>query len=405
MTQPHTGDSKPRPRDFELLRAEFERQQLIHAACVAQVPELGLLRRLLAQPWLAEIRLQLVQLGRMVAQLEDRLGAPPDKLDTAWRRLEEVIAALSAAVVGTSTTETRLAPVAGRLMVVMSFLALQVTAAAAVLGWVLLTFGRSDPQTTLTREQWEERAAARAEIGHVRLMAEEASRVAGARDTASPGDSATRARDSVASVEPPGPDPAVMRASVEGLVATLTGMRLAERDLRVANRYLENALSVLDEADFAETARGLATLEAAFAGDEADRPVSPIRLIVLGSLLGMLTITIHLNWKFRNRWETVGFLPWYLTRLVAAPVLSLAALGILFQVSFTTDLTAATEFTALGLRGASPLTIFSVAVISGLFSNRVYDWLRQRIEPKANPRPPRPGAAASPAPAAEESAE
>ena len=93
----------------------------------------------------------------------------------------------------------------------------------------------------------------------------------------------------------------------------------------------------------------------------------------------------------RNRWDTVGFIPWYLTRLVAAPVISLAALGLLFQVSFTTDLTTATAVTALGLRGASPFTIFSVAIISGLFSNKLYDWLRGMLTSAAAPRPSRPG--------------
>lgn len=97
---------------------------------------------------------------------------------------------------------------------------------------------------------------------------------------------------------------------------------------------------------------------------------------MLGSLLGMITITIHLNWKFRNRWDTVGFLPWYITKLIAAPVISLCAVGLLSQVMFTKDLTTSTSFTNLGLLGASPLLMFSVAILTGLFSNRVFDWLR-----------------------------
>ena len=34
------------------------------------------------------------------------------------------------------------------------------------------------------------------------------------------------------------------------------------------------------------------------------------------------------------------------------------------------------ELSDLGLLGASPLLMFSVAILTGLFSNRVFDWLR-----------------------------
>jgi hypothetical protein len=194
---------------------------------------------------------------------------------------------------------------------------------------------------------------------------------------------------------PPAPEPAVpdasqLRAQVEGVAATLASIRLAERDLRLANRYLENVLEAMDKPDYVESARLLQELETALGGDVTDAPPSPIRLIILGSLLGMLTITIHLNWKYRNRWDTIGFLPWYLTRLLAAPVISLALLGLLFQVSFTTDLTTSENFTSLGLRGAAPLTIFAVAIVSGLFSNLAFDWLRALIvgQATAATRPP-----------------
>jgi hypothetical protein len=336
-----------------------------------------------------------------MAQLEDSNGGPAPELETAWRRLEEVITALSPAVTEPETSQVRIGPVAGRLVMVMAFLLFQLIVAAALLGWVVLSFGRSDPQTTLTREQWEERAGAIAEIGHVQLVAEEAARAAsagGGQTAATPPSAST---DTLVD-QLLGPDASALRATVEGLVATLTGMRLAERDLRLANRYLDNVLVALDEPDFAEAARLLAALNGALAGDPRDAPASPIPLILMGSVLGMLTITIHLNWKFRNRWDTVGFLPWYVTRLIAAPVISLAALGLLFQVSFTTDLTTAAEITALGLRGASPLTIFAVAVISGLFSNRVYDWLRGLLAASSSPRPTRPGAMATPPPATDE---
>jgi hypothetical protein len=102
-----------------------------------------------------------------------------------------------------------------------------------------------------------------------------------------------------------------------------------------------------------------------------------IRLTVLGSLLGMITITIHLNWKFRNRWDTVGFLPWYVTKLIGAPVLSIAAVGLLSQFTFTRTLSESTGFSSLGLRGADPLLLFSIVILTGLFSNRVFDWLKE----------------------------
>ena len=110
--------------------------------------------------------------------------------------------------------------------------------------------------------------------------------------------------------------------------------------------------------------------------DQDKAPPSIIILTILGSLLGMITITIHLNWKFRNRWDTVGFLPWYITKLIAAPAISLAAVGLLSQVTFTKDLGSATGIGSLGLMGASPMLVFSVAILAGLFSNRVFDWLR-----------------------------
>ena len=97
---------------------------------------------------------------------------------------------------------------------------------------------------------------------------------------------------------------------------------------------------------------------------------------MLGSVLGMITITSHLNWEFRNRWNTVGFLAWYVTKLVGAPVISPAAVGLLFQMSFTSDLSGATSISALGLRGASPMLIFAVSIVTALFSNRVFEWLR-----------------------------
>lgn len=389
------------PRDFELLRQTFEGQRQLYAECVAEVSKLSWFSRLLAQPWLAEIGQQQVQLQRMIAQLEDNHGGPPGRLNTAWNRLREIIAALSPAadhapdlpLTSGVSAEKRLARVAGRLKLVLSFLLLQVIGAVAVLLWAVFTFGRSDPQTALTGEQWEQRATAKAEIGHVSQLAQEWARTAPPRPDSSRTHPDTSIVSAASAAAFPGPDPEALRSEVEALAATLTDSRLAERDLRLANRYLEDALVLLDDADLSGAAKQLRALESAFTGD-TEKPVSPILLIVLGSLLGMLVVTIHLNWKFRNRWDTVGFLPWYLTRLIAAPVISLAALGLLFQVSFTTDLTQNGEISGLGLKGANPLTIFAVAVIAGLFSNRIYDWLRRRVESTASPQPARPGAAA-----------
>jgi hypothetical protein len=69
-------------------------------------------------------------------------------------------------------------------------------------------------------------------------------------------------------------------------------------------------------------------------------------------------------------------LPWKATKLVAVPVISLCAVGFLSQVTFTKRLSAATTIADLGLLGGSPLLIFSVAILTGLFSNRVFDLLR-----------------------------
>ena len=80
--------------------------------------------------------------------------------------------------------------------------------------------------------------------------------------------------------------------------------------------------------------------------------------------------------QYRNNWNTVGFLGWYVTKVLGAPILSLAAVGLLMQVSFSADLSQGGGIGALGLRGASPLLIFSIAILTGMFSNRVFDWLR-----------------------------
>jgi hypothetical protein len=377
--------------ELDLLKERFEEQRMVYRDCAAQTADLSWPTRLLVQTWLAEIHLMLARLERQLVQLS--IGTSPVGLESAWKRYLDILTALSPVTIRRQTADgsefgsVEVGAVGWRLQIVMLFLLLQLGAALGLLGWTVRTFGSSDPQTTLTREQWEERAHARAEVRRMRSTLEQAGREAAA--------AAPPAAPAPAPGTPPAPEPAVpdasqLRAQVEGVAATLASIRLAERDLRLANRYLENVLEAMDKPDYVESARLLQELETALGGDVTDAPPSPIRLIILGSLLGMLTITIHLNWKYRNRWDTIGFLPWYLTRLLAAPVISLALLGLLFQVSFTTDLTTSENFTSLGLRGAAPLTIFAVAIVSGLFSNLAFDWLRALIvgQATAATRPP-----------------
>lgn len=382
--------------EFDALKTQAQRYSDVYRESARQAQDLSWVKRLLAHSWLGEIKLQMLRLERMIAQLEDAGTPLPEKLlKAAWGCLGDVAAALNPAAIPSPDPNAPpgadIKPVAGRLLTVLLFLLLQIAGAVVLLWFVLRLFGNTDPQTLLTREQWEERDAAYAEIGFYRRALEVAD---SARKRAAKlcSDTASAAADTSQACQDAldGSDAATLRASVEELVATLGGMRLGDRDLRRANRYLDRVLVALDDDDITQAKQSLTELYNQFASSPGDAPPSSIRLIVLGSLLGMLTITIHLNWKFRNRWNTVGFLPWYATRLVAAPILSLAALALLFQVTFTTDLTAATDFAALGLRGADPLTIFAVAVISGLFSNRVYDWLRQ-IVGAGRKTPTRPG--------------
>jgi hypothetical protein len=184
---------------------------------------------------------------------------------------------------------------------------------------------------------------------------------------------------------------AAVRGEVEGLAASLEELRLAQRDLASINLWLQSVLVGLDgdppDYDSAKASlRGLADL---LAVTDDTRSPSLIRLTVLGSLLGMITITIHLNWKWRNRWDTVGYLYWYATKLIGAPVLSIAAVGLLSQFTLTKNLNEASGgFSDLGLRGADPLLFFSIMILTGLFSNRLFDWLRGFAESKANQAKP-----------------
>src|SRR6185436_3074006 len=127
------------------------------------------------------------------------------------------------------------------------------------------------------------------------------------------------------------PNVAAVRGEIEGLAASLEELRLSARDQQAINLWLQSALASLDvdPPDFVNAKGSLSGLAASLAVSADTAAPSLFTLTVLGSLLGMITMTIHMNWKWRNRWDTVGFLPWYVTKLIGAPVLSIAAMGLM----------------------------------------------------------------------------
>ncbi len=347
----------------ELLHQAVQEQEDIYQDIRQQADALPARRRTLVQGWLSELERDLAQLRRQVA----KSGARPNSaglLEAAWRKLYDVLVALS-------PRDIHL--VHRRIRLVLGFLVLQILGAIGLIGYTVWAFGDFDPETALSRQQWLERQQAQREVHRVLLAMTEAAEAAG-RATAAAAAAPDATTDAEAAILP---DYSLLRAEVESLVATLADLKLAPRDLRLANLYLDSVLTSLDREPpelgaAVETLRGL---EAAL-GSVTDEPLPPIRIIVLGSLLGMITITAHTNWKFRNRWNTVGFIPWYVTKLVGAPVISLAAISLLYQISVSPDLSAAADISSLGLRGASPMLLFGVSILTGLFSNRVFDWLR-----------------------------
>jgi hypothetical protein len=399
--------------DLELLRTRFAEQQKLYLACAAQARELWWVSRLLVQAWLAEIELMIAQLERRVVQLGS--AASPIGMDAAWQRYYDVLTALSPAAPAPASERVDVRAVGWRLLVVIAFLLFQIALAIFLVSAAVDRFKNFDPQSALTREQLEERAQASAEINRVRFDLERAAAdltrataAAAAPPAGAPAPPPTPGA-APAPAAPAPPDLSVVRAEVESLVSTLTDMRLADRDLRLANLRIDSVLAGLDKEppDYAGGAAVLSELASAFRPNPQDVPPDPMSLILLGSLLGMITITIQLNWKFRNRWDTIGFLPWYLTRLVAAPVISWAAMGLMFQVSFTADLSATGgNVGTLGLRGASPLLIFAIAILTGLFSNLIFDWLRSRINATAaGTRQAQPTTKTTPPPEGQEPAE
>ena len=372
--------------ELSLLKSRVEEQSAVYRRC--DTSALPRWRRLLVQAWLSEIGLLIEQLQRDVVQLEE--GKPPQAgLGRAWSRYWQVFTALSPVAqpagstgAGADAVLGGLRLVASRLSIVFLFLLTQLVVGVALLGFAVALFAGFDPQTALTAQQWQARAPARAQIRRVTALLTDAQRQA---DTGMP------------------PDVTVVRAEVESLSSSLPQLGLATTDLRTANIWLDTALVALDKdpPGYGEAATALQELDGLLTSNQEKGPPSIILITVLGSLLGMITITAHLNWKFRNRWDTVGFLPWYVTKLIGAPVISLCAVGLMAQVTFTKDLATTTGFANLGLLGASPLLIFSIAILTGLFSNRVFDWLRSVAESTTASAGTKP-ANAAPAPPADE---
>ena len=411
--------------NVQLLRERFNEIRAIHDACVAQA-HATLRSNLVTQGWLTEVALSIALLERQIVELERATAPPPPALLLrAERRYDAILAALTpanaapafwrkggadgeampaAAVEGTARTSAAidLSPVVNRLTLVHLFLFVQIAAAAALLAYSVVLFMRFDPFTSLTRQQWAARAPARANLERLRhaiqdaMQAPDPAPAAPPQPSQQPAAAVRPARTVPASSAPPvvdeplpshgddDPRRAWVRGEVEATLAALGQLPLASTDLRLANAWLDNLLAGLD-ADVVNYRRLLelvSDLESAFGRIQGEEPPSSIWILALGSLLGVVTITAHLNWKFRNRWDTAGFIPWYVAKQVAAPAITLAAAGFLSQVRFTFDATGATGATGaadvsnLGLIGTSPLLLFGIAVATGLGSNRMFDWLK-----------------------------
>lgn len=444
-----------KPDERALLRKRFDELRAVYREANGAVHS-RLRLRFFLYAWLAEVGVSLAQLERQIVQIEAAAQAPPTMLNSAWQRYWKLYGALapvgSIGLSDTTDDESRrsttdeprrplkvdLRPVANRLTFVYLFLLVQILLAIGVLSYSVYLFSQFDPQTALTRQQWAARAPARANLERLRLLIDHTAKQPRAASTPSTASAATSkaappqtpsgakpAGGAAPSEQGPtakptreeaaahGTDDAgsvILRSEIEGLAAALADLPLAQSDLKLANAWLDNLLTMLDAepVDYARLSALVVDLQRMFGTDTGKAPPSVVFIIVLGSLLGMLTITIHLNWKFRNQWDTAGFVPWYATKLVAAPVLSLASAGFLAQVRFTMDQDAITaETNTLGLLGAPPLLIFAVAIVTGLFSNLFYDWLRDtatRVTTTRAPARPDPaeqpqGGAGAPSPA------
>ena len=382
--------------EFQKLKEGVEFQQQVFDAC--DPGQLKGYRKTLAETWLSETGLALAQLQRDVARLA--VDKPPAiGMNQAWARYQQVYTALSpiaSTMHGNVTADaaTRgLLSVANRLMFILRFLIAQMVLAIVLLAYTAYLFSSFNPQTALMGEQLEARKVIRAHVQRIEKIVDREEQRARTAAQQAPANTtpSTPSNSSPSAPHAESPNVAAVRGEVEGLAAALEEMRLAQRDLQTINLWLDSVLVSIDAdpPDFESakgSLRGLADLLAITGESKAP---SLIRLTMLGSLLGMITITIHLNWKFRNRWDTVGFLYWYAAKLIGAPVLSIAAVGLLSQFTLTKNLNdASSGFSDLGLRGADPLLFFSIMILTGLFSNRLFDWLRAFAESKANQAKP-----------------
>jgi len=377
--------------DAELakLTAQVGLQQKVFDAC--DPARLKGYRKTLAETWLAETGLLMERLQRDVVRLN--ADKPPAVgMNQAWNRYQQVYTALSpiSSTMRANMTEPEraeaayqgLLSIANRLLFVLKFLWFQIGLAIVLLVYTVWLFSSFNPQTALTGEQLEARKLIRSHVQRIEKIVDREARSAAAAQPSAPVNAtpSTPANATPAVPHSDSPSVAAVRGEVEGLAASLEEMRLAQRDLNAVNLWLQSVLVSIDadppDFDSAKSSlQGLADLLAVT--DESKSP-SLIRLTVLGSLLGMITITIHLNWKWRNRWDTVGFLYWYIAKLVGAPVLSIAAVGLLSQFTLAKNLNETSNgFADLGLRGADPLLFFSIMILTGLFSNRLFDWLKE----------------------------
>jgi|RhiMethySRZTD1v2_1073278.scaffolds.fasta_scaffold06407_10 hypothetical protein len=379
--------------ELQRLQSQVNLQQKVFDSC--NPGKLKGARKTLAETWLAETGLLLEGVQRDVARLAD--PPPAIGMNQAWARYQQVYTALSP-IASTMTPNMNdqdrseaayqgLLSVANRLLFVLRFLGFQLVLAVVLLVYTVYLFSSFNPQTALTGEQLEARRLIQSHVLRIEKIVDREARLAAAQPPPAPKNVSPSAPSNASPPAPhtESPNVAAVRGEVEGLAASLEELRLAQRDVSSINLWLQSVLVSIDgdppDFDSAKASlRGLADL--LDVGEDTKAP-SLIRLAVLGSLLGMITITIHLNWKFRNRWDTVGFLPWYVTKLIGAPVLTIAAVGLLSQFTLTKNLNEASNgFSDLGLRGADPLLFFSIMILTGLFSNRLFDWLRAFAESK-----------------------
>ncbi len=374
----------------EQLQKGYEVQLARHAALAETLNKnIWAGGRMRLESWLAEISVMLSKLDQQIVQLKAQPHPSQSRMNAAWRRYWDILGALAPG-------DPR--AISWRLQVVSVSLYLQLALAVVLVVYTAYVFQSFNMQGNATQAQWQEgreiaaeaeRVAGRLETTALEIETSKRtdfSAATSAPDKSSKGSAAGAAKAAATpneSKETSAVDLTRPRDEVEALAAKLAETNLSEADKKLATARIDTALAEFDreEPRLKDAAQSLHNLSGTFL-HEHKRPPSLIRLVLLGSLLGMITITIHTNWKYRNHWNTAGFLAWYATKLVGAPVISLAAIGLLMQVSFASDLSSGAGIAGLGLRDAGPMLIFSVAILTGLFSNRVFDWLRKLTQDK-----------------------